>query len=180
MTQEVKMKKFLALALIFSFLTLSAAVVFAQPQQRMARERRTFDRSHGRILGILKANKEELGITDEQVEQARSLVFSFQEKSLEMRHESDINRLELQKLLQDRESLDYTKIKAVLSETSAIRNELYIDRLKLREEISNVLTPEQREALKDLVKKGMRNRSRNLRERIQQRLPRLRNRIRRW
>ena len=146
----------------------------------MARERRTVDRSPGRILGILKANIEELGITDEQVEQVRSLVFSFHEKSLEMRHESGMNRLEIQKLLQERENLDYTRIKAVLSKTSTVRNELYIDRLKLREEISNVLTPEQREALKDLAKKGMRSRSRNLRERIQQRLPRLRNRIRRW
>lgn len=173
------MKKSLTLIVVLSFLVLSVANSFALPQQRMPRAKRTFDRSQNRILGVLKANQEDLGITDEQIEQIQNLVFSFQEKSIKMRSESSLNRLEMQKLMQDRENLDYGKIDAMLAKTSAVRNEMFIEGLKLREEISKILTPEQREALKDKGRIGMRSRSRNLRDRLQQRIPRLRNRIRR-
>jgi Spy/CpxP family protein refolding chaperone len=177
--QEVKMKKSLTLIMILSFLVLSVAISFAQPQQRMMRSKRTFDRSQNRILAVLKANQDELNITDEQIEQVQNLVFSFKEKTIKMKGEQSLTRLDLQKMMQDRENLDYGKIKAVLAKTSAARNEMFIEGLKLREEISNVLTPEQREALKAKAKKGMRSRARNLRDRMHQRFPRLRNRIRR-
>lgn len=173
------MKKVLVLTLIFSFLTLFVTTLFAQPPQRMTRARRTFDRPHNRILVVLKANQEELAITDEQIEQVQNLVFSFQEKSIKMQNESSLSQLELQKLMQDKENLDYGKIKAVLAKTSEARNEMFIEGLKLREEINNVLTPEQQEALRAKTREGMRSQARSLRERMQQRFPRLRNRIRR-
>jgi len=173
------MKKGLTAVIIFSFLALSVANSFAQPQQRMTRAKRTFDRSQNRILGVLKANQEELNISDEQIEQIQNLAFSFKEKSLKMRNENSLSQLELQKLMQDRENLDYDKIEAILSKTSSARNDMFIEGLKLREEISNVLTPEQREALKAKAKKGMRSRVRSSRGRMQKRTPRLRNRIRR-
>lgn len=164
---------------IFSFLVLSVASSFAQPQQKMTRAKRTFDRSQNRILAVLKANQDELNIADEQIEQVQNLVFSFKEKTIKRTSENSLIRLELQKLMQDRENLDYDKIKAILSKTSAARNEMFIEGLKLREEINNVLTQEQREALKAKTRDGMRSRSRNLRDRMQQRNPRLRNSIRR-
>ena len=173
------MKKILTLTLICSFFALSMAVVFAQPQQRMTRAKRTFDRSQNRTLGFLMANQEELGITDEQIEQVQNLVFSFKEKTIKMNGDQSLGRLELQKLMQDRENLDYGKIEAILSKTSAARNEMFIEGLRLREEINNVLTPEQRKALKAKAKKGMRSRASNLRNRIPQRNPRSKNRIRR-
>ena len=72
-----------------------------------------------------------------------------------MKNENDLLRLELQKLLQDKENLDYEKIKAILSKTSASRQEMFIQRLKQREEISKILTPEQQEALKAFTKDRM-------------------------
>ena len=173
------MKKILTGTFVFSFFTLSAAAVFAQPDQRMTRARRMLDRPSNRILVVLKANQEELGITDEQIDQVQTLVFSFREKSVKMQNESRLSRLELQKLMQDRENLDYGKIKALLAKTSASRNGMFIEGLKLREAIDNVLTEEQREALKDISGRGLRSRVRDLRERMPQRFPRLRNRIRR-
>ena len=164
---------------IFSFLVLSVASGFAQPQQRMTRAKRMFDRSQNRILAVLKMNQDELDITDEQIEQVQNLVFTFKEKTIKRTSESSLNRVELQKLMQNRENLDYNKIKAILSKTSAARNEMFIEELKLREEINNVLTPEQREAFKAKTREGIRSRARNSRGRMQQRSPRLRNRIRR-
>lgn len=173
------MKKFLTLTLIFSFFTLTVAAGFAQPPQRMTRTRRMFDRPYHRVLGVLKANQEELAITDEQIEEVQNLVFSLKEKTIKMANENSMNRLELQKLMQDRENLDYGRIEAVLAQTSSSRNAMFIEKLKLREKINNVLTPEQKEALKAKAKDGIRSRARDLRTRMQQRFPRIKNRIRR-
>ncbi len=173
------MKKGLTLMVIFSFLVLFVASSFAQPQQRMTRAKRTFDRSQNRILAGLKMNQDELNITDEQIEQVQNLVFTFKEKTIKRTSENSLNRVELQKLMQDRENLDYDKIKAILSKTSDARTEMFIEGLKLREEINNVLTPEQREAFKAKTREGIRSRARNSRGRMQKYTPRLRNRIRR-
>jgi len=54
---------------------------------------------------------------------------------------------------------------------------MFIEGLKLKEEINNVLTPEQQEALKAKARDGIRSRVRNLRDRMQQRNPRLKNRL---
>jgi Spy/CpxP family protein refolding chaperone len=172
------MKKGLTLIVIFSFLVLSVASSFALPQQRMARGKRTFDRSQNRILGVLKANQEELNITDEQIEQVENLVFSFKEKTIKMAGENSMSRLELQKLMKDKENLDYGKIKAILTQTASARTDMFIEGLKLREEISNVLTPEQQEALKAKAKAGIKNRGRNFRSRMHRRSPHSRHRIR--
>jgi len=176
--KEVKMKKGLTLAVIFSVLVLFVASSFAQPQRQMMRGKRTFDRSHNRILAVIKANQEELKITDDQIEKIKNLGFSFQEKAIKMKNENNLLRLELQKLMQDRDNLDYDKIKAVLSKSSAFRQEMFIERLKLKDEINNILTPEQREALKAKAKDRLRGEMRPMRDRMQ-RFPRQRGRIRR-
>jgi len=59
----------------------------------------------------------------------------------------------------DKENLDYEKIKEVLSKASNSRKEMFIERLKLRREIDNILTPEQREALKKMREESFRGRS---------------------
>ena len=164
------MKKLLILTLIAAFLALSVAVVFAQPQ-RMARAKRTFDRTQNRILIVLKANQEELGITDEQIIKIQDLTFSLREKSLKIRYENDLDRLKLQKLMQDRENLDYAQIESILAKTSTARNEMFIEGLKLREEVSNVLTPEQQEALKAMANTGVRNGEAHILGLLQQQQP---------
>ncbi len=174
------MKKVLTLTLILSFFALSAVVLSAQPRQRMSRVERPFDRSQNRIFLVLKANQEELGITDDQLAKIEDLVYLNKEYTIKMNGEHNLLRLDLQKLMQDRENLDYDKIKALLAKTSALRNEMFVKRLKLRDEINMILTPEQQKALEDMGRVGMRSRSRDLRERMMQRFPRLRDRIRRW
>ena len=175
------MKKALTVFVFFSLLALFVVGSFAQPPQRMMRANRMFDRGPSPILRILKANQEELGISDDQMEQIENLVLSNQEKMINMQNDIDLQRLGLQKLMQDRDNLDYTKIEAVLSKMSADRNEMFIERLKQRDEINKVLTPEQRDALKSLVREGFGRRFRSMRDRGEwfRRFPRMRGPIRR-
>ena len=77
------------------------------------------------------------------------------------------------------------KIRAALSKTSKARQDIFIERLKIRDEIQNILTPEQREELKAMGKDQLRDKGLLLRRkgRLFQRgnklprFPRFRNRI---
>ena len=153
------MKKVITFSVILSVMILFAASSFAQPQQRMMRRGKGFaTRSPARILTVLKAKQKELKITDIQIEKIKNLMFSFEEKMIKMRSDNSVQRLELRKLMQDRENLDYDKIKEALSKASSGRHDIVIERMKLREEIGKVLTPEQREAIKSMQKDRMKER----------------------
>ncbi len=152
------MKKVITSCLMFSFVILLTAGAFAQPQAKMMRGKGMAHRSPVRILHILKMHQKELNITDSQLEEIKNLVFSFEEKMIKMRSTSSLQRLEIGKLLQDRENQDYEKIKAALSSASNIQNDMFIERLKLRKGIENILTPEQRDAIKAMQKDRLRGR----------------------
>lgn len=139
-------------------MALFSASVFAQPQRGMMRDQGFAERSPARILHLLRAHQKELNITDDQLEKIKGLVFSFEEKMIQLKSEARLQHLELKKLIQDQEKLDYEKIKATLSKESSFRQEMFIDRLKLRDEIENILTPEQREALKKMREEDFRGR----------------------
>ena len=146
------MRKFLKMTLICSVLVLFATSSFAQHFMGQ-REGRPFRRpAPTRIYHILKAKQDEFKITDSQLEKIKTLTLSFEEKMISMRSEISKARLELKKLMLDEESKDYGKIQAVLSEISQARQNTFMETLKVRDEIHNVLTPEQRDAIKDAVK----------------------------
>ena len=115
-------------------------------------------RAPGGILMILKAKQKELNITDAQIDKIKALMDSSAEKMVEMQNANNLIRLELKKLLQDRENLDYAKIKATLSKSADNRHDMFIHKLKVREEIGNVLTPEQQDVLKEMGKDRTRGR----------------------
>jgi Spy/CpxP family protein refolding chaperone len=186
--EEVKMKKAMTFSVVFSILILFAATSFAEPQQRIIRRGKGLAvRSPARILTVLRAKQKELKITDSQLDKIKNIAFSFQEKMIRMRSDSSLQRLEMRKLFQDRENLDYDKIKAALSKVSSVRHDMVIKSLKIREEIGKILTPEQREALKSMRKDRLedgrallrRGRGLFLRGDRLQRFPLLRNRIKR-
>ncbi len=155
------MKKSLKFLVVVSAVVLLTASSLAQPFQEMRRGhrgQRMMRRAPAGILMVLKANQKELNITDDQLDKINALMDSSAEKMVEMQNANNLIRLELKKLLQDRENLDYAKIKATLSKSASNRHEVFIHRLKVREEIGTVLTPEQRDALKEIGKDRMRDR----------------------
>jgi len=148
---------------ILSMVALMSAAAFAQPQGQMNRGHR-FNRLHKampagsqwtkrtrsplRILAVLKARKTELKITDEQIGKIEGLLTAFQKKQIQVRSEADLRKLELGKLLRDKDSRDYAKIKALMAKASALRQDMVIEGMKLRDQVMNILTPAQKEAIK--------------------------------
>lgn len=158
MSKEVKVKKGMTFSVVFSVVFLFIASSFAQSFRGMRRREGLMKQVPTRILFVLKAKQKELKITDSQLEKIENLVFSFEEKMIQMKSHSSLQRLELRKLLLDRENLDYEKIRAALSKASNSKQNIFIERLKMREEIQSMLTPEQREAMKAMRKDQLRKR----------------------
>ncbi len=144
------MKKTLTVFAMIAVIVLFAVDGFAQPFQGRRGRRDRMNHSPSRILRVLKANQKDLKITDDQLKAIEDLTYSFEEKMIDAEAEDSKHRLEFHKLMQDRENLDYAKIKEALSKSSAFRNDMLIERLKLQDEIAKVLTPEQNEALKSM------------------------------
>ncbi|MBN1223550.1 MAG: Spy/CpxP family protein refolding chaperone [Candidatus Aminicenantes bacterium] len=159
------MKKILKTSVLVSTVLIFTVGSFAQPFQRMRRERPPMHNMPSRLLFALKAHQEELKITGDQLEQIEKLVFSFEEKMIAAHSEIDLNELEIRKLMKDRENIDYAKIRATLGKVSNQRDDMFVARLKHQDEIISVLTSEQGEALKSLIRDRLDERRSFLRER---------------
>jgi Spy/CpxP family protein refolding chaperone len=171
------MKKAMTVFAILSFVLLFAAHSFSQPDQRMDQAKSRMLRSPSRILFALKAHKEELKLTDDQIKQIEDIVFSFEEQEIAMRSQADSDRLAMRKLMADRENIDYDQIKSAFIKAAEHRADMFTARLKLRDEVDNVLTPEQRDALKFMRKERLEDRRDFRRQREFDRLPRFRERF---
>lgn len=157
------MKKTLTVFAIFAVIVLFAVDGFSQPFQGRRGNRDRMNQSPSRILRVLKINQEDLKITDDQLKAIEDLTYSFEEKMIDARSDASKQRLELRKFMQDRENMDYAKLKEALSSASENRQDMVIDRLKLKDEIVNVLTPEQSEALKSMRQERFKDRRGTLR-----------------
>ena len=150
------MKKVMTFSIIFSVMILFATSVFAQHQREIMRDEGMINRPPLGTLHILETNQKELKITNSQLEKIRNLSFSLEEKMIQMHSKSRLQHLELRKLLQHGENLDFEKIRAALSKESKIREDIFIESLKTKKEIESILTPDQREAIKVMLKERLR------------------------
>lgn len=164
------MKKLTTIFLMLAGIFVFAGSNLAQHRQGAVRERGFRRPRQGGILMVLKAKQEELNVTDEQLDTIKNLQFKQEEAMVAHKNKMNELRLEMKKLMLE-ESKDYEKIKALLVKTSDSRNQMFITRLKHREEVHSVLTPEQKEALKALDKDHQRMGRRSPRGRQQRHSP---------
>ena len=169
------MKKLFKTIGILSVIVMMTAAAFAQPRGRnMMRPGNQFAQqgrmnrpgsrmamqSPMRMLLVLKARQAELKITDAQLDKIENLMYSFQENQIKVQSEANLLRLEFQKLFQDQGSRDYAKIKPLMTKSSTLRQDMAIKRMKHRDEVLNVLTPEQQQAIKaDIMQRFQGNRT---------------------
>lgn len=106
------------------------------------------------IYRVLQANREELNIADTQLEKIKGIMLAFEETKVKTQNEINTRQLEMKKLMMA-DKKDYKKIKSVLSGISDARHDMMITGMKIRDDIKNILTPEQQEALKKLLGRRM-------------------------
>ena len=196
-------KQMLAVLLALGLLIPSGAVLAAAPQndhaveqspqlqapppgQHLPRDRSRFfpeTRRHDRPalflrLVFLKAHQEELGISGDQLAQVEELTFQMEEIRIQQQNLAAEHRLELKKLMME-ESKDYTRIESLMNQTAESRNRAIVEGMKISDQIESVFTPDQLDALKKAAREEMAQRRPLLRERINDRLSRFRERPRR-
>jgi hypothetical protein len=116
-------------------------------QRGIVGQRGLIGQRQGRLLAILYARQDELKITDNQLEKIKSLTLKMEEDMIQYKNNMNSQQFELKKLMLDRENRDYEKTKSLMSRTSDMRHDMFIQRMKNRDEILNVLTEEQQKAL---------------------------------
>jgi Spy/CpxP family protein refolding chaperone len=142
---------------------ISALLVFTvslTAQPRMGRRQgRQFTRPRsGGLLMVLKAKQQELNVTDDQLARITDLQEKLEKQSVEHRNAMNTQRLELRQGMRDKENIDFEELKAQLSKNAQARIDFQITKMKLQAEIANVLTDEQKAALKtmrqDRIRRG--------------------------
>ena len=160
MDSKQRLKRAGRLFVIVAVLLLFAVGTFAQAPQSgfmgrgMRQGRGMMGPGVSRLYHALKANQKELKITGSQLEKIKAIMFAFEESTVKMKNEANVQALEMKKLMMA-EQKDYKKIKTALTRMSGIRHDILIAGLKAKDEVMNILTPEQQEALKSLAKDRM-------------------------
>ena len=144
-------------------------------QSRLVR-RPALDRQHpasqftrprpGGLLTILKAKQQELDVTDEQLARIEELQGKLEKLAVEHRNAQNTRRLELKQSLRDQENRDFDSLKTMLLETAQARVDFRITQLQMKDQISDVLTAEQKDALKQMERHRIEQRRDSIRGRM--------------
>ncbi len=172
-------KSSLTLLTLAGLMTITSFVLASSQRDQQVRGLRTQRPSQGRIqnrsftrprsvglLRMLEARQEELNISDEQLTKIQELKLKQEENWVKQQNARNTQRLEQKKLMLDRENLDYDRLKALMLNNSEIRAEQRIEGMRQRDEIQNVLTTEQKEALQSLGQDRMGQRRGSMRSRV--------------
>jgi len=101
----------------------------------------------------------EFNLTDSQRAQIKDIITKFQDKTASLRSDIQKERMDFNNLLGS-ESFNEEEVRVEFRKASALREELFILRTKMQNEIKAVLTPEQLELLKEQKAKRMERLSR--------------------
>ncbi len=140
-----KVAIFVALAIVFSIPALADGIAMHHEKGEIHHHHH-----HFRVMGLYKIAKNfknELKITDTQLNSLKSIAYSNLEKVTKIRNEISQLRIELQKLFDDT-THNYSKISEVMKKISDKRVELFMENLKAKDSALKVLTDEQIEKIK--------------------------------
>lgn len=110
-----------------------------------------------RVYMMLKAKQKDFNISDKQLDQIKTKAFAFEEKIIPIESKNKLHRLELKKLM-TAEKKDYEKISTVLAKISENRRTIMIEGMKAKDAIDGILTPGQRDAIKEAMQKRFKDR----------------------
>ena len=100
-------------------------------------------------ISLALQNKDQLGLTADQVTRLESLRAEFQKEAIRRSADLEIAEMELEEPLRS-EPADLTKVEAKLRQIERIRSDLRLSRIKTLEQGKALLTPEQRTRLASL------------------------------
>jgi Spy/CpxP family protein refolding chaperone len=163
------MSKKIKLISVLVLIVFLSGGVFAQMSgnSRMGNHQRMAKRgSHSPMMlyKVLKNKQQELKVTNAQLNKIKELAFNWEKDMINYRSSNASLRLELKKVLNE-EKPNYKKIRILMDKIGAARTDYFINHLKVKNQIKNILTKEQLDKLAkmrmDMRKRFMMNRFKN-------------------
>lgn len=139
------MKKIIVALVILSVVGIFSNSLLAQKRDFRAGDQRGF--RHERMF-------EKLNLTEEQQNTIDDFRYEHQMQAVELHSKLEQNRLMLEKLF-DEDNVDESAVMNIVDENNDIHNQLAKSRMEMRVKINSLLTPEQKEELKDRPGVGM-------------------------
>lgn len=136
-------KTALIFALLITFFYTSGEL-FAQRGRKMHMRQKHRDMCYGEPEYL----KEKLRLTDEQINRIGKINKDYRIKFLKFREKISPKKIRLRRLLL-KNNVNINEIRELLKETSAIEVEIRLLRIEQRLSIEKILTPEQRERLRN-------------------------------
>ncbi|MGE5341293.1 MAG: Spy/CpxP family protein refolding chaperone [Candidatus Omnitrophota bacterium] len=151
----MKRKQFFIILIVVMWLgmILSAQPFMGKEKEGPGMGKAMMEPSPIHMYKMLEAKQKELKLSDTQLEQIKTKAFALEEKIVSLKNANNLLHLELKKLMMEEKTRDYNKISDVLTKISANRQAIFIESLKTKDAIHGILTPEQREAIKDAMRK---------------------------
>ncbi len=133
------MKRTIIAILALAIITTGSVFIFAQKGDD-AKHRGPGKDRQGREFGRMFKHLE---LTDEQKTQAKALFSASREKTSSLREASKANRSKMRELTANG-GFDEAQIVALANEQAAVEAQVTVERLRVRSQMYNLLTPEQK------------------------------------
>ncbi len=166
MSKKIKFISVLVLIVFLSSGVFARAMMSKRGNSRMGHHqmmKTAGSHSPMMLYRVLKNRKQELKVTDNQLNKIKELAFNWEKEMINYRASNASLRLELKKLL-SAEKPDYNKIKNLMNKIGAAKTDFFINRLKVKDQIKTILTKEQLDKLAKMRKNLMMNRFKRKRD----------------
>jgi hypothetical protein len=102
------------------------------------------------LISLMLRNREKLGLSDDQVRRMEQLRTEFEKESIRKEADLRVAEMDLETLL-DAPNVDLAKVETKVREVEKIRADLRIARIRTIEKAKDLLTPEQRKKLQEIL-----------------------------
>jgi Spy/CpxP family protein refolding chaperone len=106
------------------------------------------------LISMMLRNREKLGLSDDQVRRMEQLRTDFEKESVRKEADVRVAEMDLETVL-DAPSVDMGKAEAKVRDIEKSRADLRIARIRAIEKAKDLLTPEQRKKLQELMEPGL-------------------------
>jgi len=149
------MKNTLLFSLIIASILISTdTALLAERYRNRGGDKKCYERGHrkGKFFGNPDVLKSELNLNDEQMTNLIEINLNYEKKHLVYREKLAPLRIKLKRMILE-EDVDLSKIRQILKKTSELQVETRMLRIKQRLDIEKILTPAQKNKLRNSRRK---------------------------
>ncbi len=158
MNKKVKLTTFIVIVLFLSVGIFAQGMMGSQSMMKNKRGMMMM-KSHSPMIiyKVAKLNQAELKITDNQLKKLKELAYSWEKQNLDFKSYVMNQRLKLKELM-DTDKPNYNAIRSIMNKINTAKTDYFINGLKLKESVKSILSQQQIDSIKTMIKNRMKKR----------------------